>query len=118
MDRFLRPSGAAYLVVAAVLIGLLAGLPSWAAKSSAKTAQGAPAPTHGEHKPMTAAEHAAGGHEPTAHKDAIERGQHMYVQYCASCHGDAGKGDGQGGANLAVKPQDLTVGAVVNPLPD
>ena len=42
----------------------------------------------------------------------------MYVQYCASCHGDAGKGDGPGGANLAVKPQDLSVGAVMNPLPD
>jgi mono/diheme cytochrome c family protein len=125
MDRFLRPSGAVYFVVAVVFIGLLAGLPTWAAKNSAKAAQvaakaaqDAAAPAHDAHKPMTTAEHAAGGHEPTAHKEILERGRHMYVQYCLSCHGDAGKGDGPGGANLAIKPQDLTVGAVMNPLPD
>src|SRR6266481_8020738 len=118
MDRFLRPSGAVYLVIAVVFIGLLAGLPSWAAKSSTKATQDAAAPSHDAHKPMTTAEHAAGGHEPSAHKEVLERGKHMYVQYCLSCHGEAGKGDGPGGANLAIKPQDLSVGAVMNPLPD
>ena len=121
MDRFLRPSGAAYLVVAVLFIGVLAGFPSWAAKNSAKAAPKAtqvavaavPAAPN-----APAVDHAAGGHSATAHQEVLERGKHMYVQYCASCHGDAGKGDGPGGANLAVKPQDLSVGAVMNPLPD
>src|SRR5512141_2403580 len=115
MDRFLRPSGAAYLVVAVVFIGLLVGFPRWAAKTSANRAQAATAPA--APKPP-AIDHAAGGHVATAHAEALERGKHMYVQYCASCHGDAGKGDGPGGANLSIKPQDLTLGGVMNPLTD
>jgi len=132
MDRFLRPSGAVYLVVAVAFIGLLVGLPSWAAKSSANKTQTAsaavpvapkePAAAHTHTAPASAQppaiDHAAGGHSATAHAEVLQRGQHMYVQYCASCHGDAGKGDGPGGANLAVKPQDLTLGAVMNPLTD
>jgi hypothetical protein len=51
MDRFLRPSGAVYLVIAVVFIGLLAGLPSWAAKSSTKAPQDTAAPSHDAHKP-------------------------------------------------------------------
>ena len=131
MDRFLRPSGAAYLLVAVVFIGLLVGLPSWAAKSSANRTQSASAAvpvapkepaaahTHTDHaSSKPAIDHAAGGHSATAHAEVLERGKHMYVQYCASCHGDAGKGDGPGGANLAIKPQDLTLGTVMNPLTD
>ncbi len=117
MDRFLRPSGAAYLVVAVVFIGLLAGLPSWAAKNSTRSTHGAPAPAEAPSK-GPAIDHAAGGHTASAHHEVLERGKHMYVQYCLSCHGDTGKGDGPGGANLAIKPQDLSVGAVMNPLPD
>jgi Cytochrome c, mono- and diheme variants len=131
MDRFMRPSGVAYLVVAVVFIGLLVGLPSWAAKSSANKAQTASAAVPvlpRSRRPRTrtplplpltpAIDHAAGGHSATAHAEVLQRGQHMFVQYCASCHGESGKGDGPGGANLAIKPQDLTVGAVMNPLTD
>ena len=121
MDRFLRPSGAAYFVVAAVFIGVLAGFPSWAAKNSAKATPGATqvavAAVPAAPKPP-AADQPAGANSATAHKETLARGKQMYAQYCASCHGDAGKGDGPGGANLAVKPQDLSVGAVMNPLPD
>src|SRR6202158_2128866 len=117
MDRFLRPSGVAYLVIAVLFIGVLAGFPSWAAKNSGKATQGVVAPAPAESKPP-AIDHAAGGHGAVAHHEVLERGKHMYVQYCASCHGDAGKGDGPGGANLAIKPQDLTQGAVMNPLTD
>ncbi len=118
MDRFLRPSGAVYLVVALVFIGLLAGFPSWAAKNSNhKATHGVVAPAPAESKPP-AIDHTAPGHTAGAHHEVLERGKHMYVQYCLSCHGDTGKGDGPGGANLTIKPQDLTVGAVMNPLPD
>src|SRR3990172_5395858 len=122
MDRFLRPSGAAYFVVAVIFIGVLAGLPSWAAKNSATKPQGAsapapaaskphPPPPQGPSPPAPAASKAhaalpAASHGAAADSAVIQRGKQLYAQYCASCHGDAGKGDGPGGANLAVKPQD------------
>jgi len=119
MDRFLRPSGAAYLVIAVVFIGLLVGLPSWAAKNSSNRTQTASAavPTAPKEQPAAAA-HPVLGHG-VKHDDALlKRGHDMYMQYCASCHGESGKGDGPGGANLPIKPQDLTLGGVMNPLTD
>jgi mono/diheme cytochrome c family protein len=35
-------------------------------------------------------------------------GKEMYVSYCASCHGVAGKGDGPAAVALKVAPTDLT----------
>ena len=49
---------------------------------------------------------------------AVQRGQQVFGQYCAPCHGEAGKGDGVSGQNLPIRPQDLTVGVQLNPLPD
>jgi mono/diheme cytochrome c family protein len=49
---------------------------------------------------------------------AVKRGEQTYARYCASCHGAGGRGDGAAGANLPVKPADLTDGRVMNPLPD
>ena len=37
------------------------------------------------------------------------QGQRLFVQYCATCHGDAGKGDGQNASNLSPLPPDMTV---------
>ena len=123
MNGFLRPIVAAYLVVAVILVALLVGLPSWAAKSSANRTQVASAAvpvapkesSSGLHAP--AAHPAAAGHEPKHDEARLKRGKEMYDHYCISCHGETGKGDGPGGANLPIKPQDLTVGAVMNPLP-
>ncbi len=39
---------------------------------------------------------------------AAEKGKEAYALYCASCHGDGGKGDGPAGAALDPKPADLT----------
>lgn len=39
---------------------------------------------------------------------AIAQGRTLYGEYCASCHGAAGKGDGADGAKLNPKPSDLT----------
>ena len=35
-------------------------------------------------------------------------GQEMYVQYCASCHGKEGKGDGPAAAALKTPPGNIT----------
>jgi mono/diheme cytochrome c family protein len=35
-------------------------------------------------------------------------GKQMFEQYCASCHGTAGKGDGPAASALEVPPADLT----------
>jgi mono/diheme cytochrome c family protein len=36
------------------------------------------------------------------------QGKHLFAQYCATCHGDEGKGDGQNASNLNPPPPDLT----------
>jgi len=52
-----------------------------------------------------------------AQQDQAE-GRKLYTNYCASCHGDKGKGDGVAAGSLPVKPQDHTNGAVMNQLTD
>src|ERR1035438_5978942 len=37
-----------------------------------------------------------------------DSGREMYLQYCASCHGMAGKGDGPAAAALKAAPSNLT----------
>lgn len=37
-----------------------------------------------------------------------EKGKGLYGQYCVSCHGESGKGDGPAGAALNPKPRDFT----------
>jgi len=36
------------------------------------------------------------------------QGKHLFGHYCATCHGDGGKGDGQNASNLSPPPPDLT----------
>jgi len=36
------------------------------------------------------------------------QGKQVFAQYCATCHGDEGKGDGQNASNLNPPPPDLT----------
>jgi mono/diheme cytochrome c family protein len=36
------------------------------------------------------------------------QGKRLFAQYCATCHGDEGKGDGQNASNLNPPPPDLT----------
>ncbi len=35
-------------------------------------------------------------------------GRPVFAQYCSTCHGDAGKGDGQNASNLDPPPPDFT----------
>lgn len=39
---------------------------------------------------------------------AESQGAQLFKQYCATCHGDGGKGDGQNASNLNPAPPDLT----------
>lgn len=36
------------------------------------------------------------------------QGRHLFAQYCTTCHGDEGRGDGQNASNLDPAPPDLT----------
>jgi mono/diheme cytochrome c family protein len=40
---------------------------------------------------------------------SLEKGKTVYMKECASCHGDAGKGDGSAVKDLEKKPNDLTL---------
>lgn len=44
----------------------------------------------------------------TANPPLLARGQKLYEQNCAACHGPAGKGDGPAGATLSPRPRDFT----------
>jgi mono/diheme cytochrome c family protein len=108
----LRPTVIASAIAAAVLIGILVGV-------QIPPAQWAPAPQAVAAQPASHAP-APGGHEATPMKvDAVvQRGQQVFAHYCVPCHGAEGKGDGVSAQNLPIRPQDLTVGAQLNPLPD
>jgi len=45
-------------------------------------------------------------------------GRKLYAAYCASCHGEQGKGDGVAATSLPVRPKDHTDGATMNKLTD
>lgn len=42
----------------------------------------------------------------TAHQ--LEQGKEIFLKYCATCHGNSGKGDGQAAAALQTKPSNFT----------
>lgn len=56
--------------------------------------------------------------EPEAFVPDAARGAQAYANFCASCHGAEGKGDGVAGVNLDPKPTDHTDGGYMNPLSD
>lgn len=52
------------------------------------------------------------------HSQNAAEGRKLYASYCATCHGEKGKGDGVAAGSLPVKPQDHTNGAVMNKMSD
>jgi mono/diheme cytochrome c family protein len=89
------------LTIAVLVAGIVIGFLGWSQNSTAKTELGEPKE--------------AGHERPNPN---VAGGKQVYAQYCATCHGEAGKGDGPGGANLPIKPQNLADGRVMNVLPD
>ena len=55
--------------------------------------------------------------KPGQAQNAAE-GKKLYASYCATCHGDNGKGDGVAARSLPVKPQDHTNSAVMSQITD
>jgi cytochrome c oxidase cbb3-type subunit 3 len=53
-----------------------------------------------------------------AHAGNAEEGKKLYGQFCASCHGQAGKGDGPASAALNPKPRDHTDKGYMSTLSD
>jgi mono/diheme cytochrome c family protein len=47
----------------------------------------------------------------TPNPELLERGQQLYLQTCATCHGPDGKGDGPGGKGLKPAPRNFTLAA-------
>ena len=82
----------------ALLIGMIVGISGCTSKETApaepKAAEPAAAPT-----PAPAAE-AAG--------DPVAKAAEIYKNRCVVCHGETGKGDGDGSAALDPKPRDFT----------
>ena len=116
--RIAWPSAIASAALAAVLIGILVLFQIPVAKSATTPQPAEPAPKG--HAAPTGPGAAAKGHAAAAMKIdvAVQRGQVTYQQYCSTCHGAQGKGDGISATGLPIKPQNLTEGALLNPLPD
>lgn len=57
------------------------------------------------------------GHGSSSAQNPAE-GKKLYATYCASCHGETGKGDGMAAGSLPVKPADHTSGKVMNQMND
>ncbi len=90
------------------------GASSTAPAPAGEPAAPAPAPAAAA-APAPAAKPAAGAAAQVA--DAA-RGQALYVQFCASCHGATGAGDGPLSAGLVPKPARHNDGHYMNALSD
>jgi high-affinity iron transporter len=55
--------------------------------------------------------------ERPAREPSLASGARIFRQQCATCHGDAGHGDGPGAAGLTPRPADLTDSALVSRTP-
>ena len=64
--------------------------------------------------PALALGQAAQSNRPPAKRASAERGKALFSEYCASCHGVSGKGDGPAAPALKIPPADLTALAARN----
>jgi mono/diheme cytochrome c family protein len=64
--------------------------------------------------PAPAPGQAAQSSHPPSKRVSAQRGKELYSEYCASCHGVSGKGDGPAASALKISPADLTALAARN----
>ncbi|HEX7126183.1 MAG TPA: c-type cytochrome [Thermodesulfobacteriota bacterium] len=99
--------------------GQAASSPQAATSPAGPTAAASPAAPAADESPAgatTEASPGAGGGTQVAAAPAgggggggdVQRGQQLFAQNCATCHGASGHGDGPAAAALNPKPQDLT----------
>ena len=88
------------------------------AEEPAPVEEPAPAPAQTEAAPAEAApaEAASAGTPFACIAGNAEAGKLKYVQFCSSCHGMAGAGDGPASAGLVPKPAHHNDGAYMNAL--
>lgn len=86
-----------YGVIAAVGVFLLGGLPSicYGQEGTSEMSEG------------TAHQETAMGYPIPADTDSVAKGKEMFMQGCAICHGDRGRGDGTAAFALEASPRDL-----------
>jgi mono/diheme cytochrome c family protein len=65
--------------------------------------------------PIGAVTRAAG---PAMHSPSRAEGRRIYLAYCAPCHGDEGRGDGQNASRLELRPPDLQTSVARLPAAD
>jgi mono/diheme cytochrome c family protein len=58
--------------------------------------------------PALALGQSANSQRPSDKQNAANRGKKVYSEYCASCHGISGRGDGPAASALKIPPADLT----------
>ncbi len=89
---------------------LLVGLVTLAACSSGSSsgAPGGEKETEAGGNPPVPTEYANFKNPVAGDQSAIAAGKTTFEANCASCHGNAGKGDGPAGTSLNPKPADLT----------
>lgn len=92
------------------LFALSAALVFWAFasffKMGEKAGKNAPPPLPGKESVKTAAADLSELFKPTP--DLVAKGKMLYAINCASCHGPAGKGDGDRAAELNPRPRNYT----------
>jgi mono/diheme cytochrome c family protein len=64
--------------------------------------------------PALALGQAAQSNRPQGKRASSERGKELFSEYCASCHGVSGKGNGPAASALKIPPADLTALAARN----
>ena len=86
-----------FRLVLAVGILLLGGLPSlcYGQEGTSEMSEG------------TAHQETAIGNPIPADADSVAKGKKMFMQGCAICHGDRGRGDGTAAIALEASPRDL-----------
>lgn len=102
----------ALTVMSLVVMVALTGLVLWGCGGQQAAQEGAGTEA-------TGGTEASGGEPAAADTEvSLARGNEIYQQRCAMCHGEGGKGDGPAGAALDPKPRDHTDAAYVSTLTD